>query len=280
MPYHTILVSLNEVDRVSALLDVAIPIAKNNQAHIVGLHVIPAIDIPPTVVALEIPKEILEAHEENNKKRADEIKSLFEETTERHGMSGEWRCVSSLTTQVAQHVIVHGRCSDLIVVDQCGNEQAKSDYADLPQELLMESGRPVLIVPNERKFESFGDYPLIAWDASHEAARAAFDAIPLLKNAKEVKLVWINPENYIGHNVEIAGSAIATSLARHGIKIEAAHSTSGGGIGDALDKQLLDTGADFLVMGGYGHSRLREYVFGGATRHVLKNMKIPVLMSH
>jgi len=122
----------------------------------------------------------------------------------------------------------------------------------------------------------------VAWNGTRESARAAFDALPLLAKAKSVKLLWINPSTENGGNGNgMPGSELATALSRHGVKVEAGHSAVRDvGVGDELLSRAADQGTDLLVMGAYGHSRVREYVFGGATRHILQHMTVPVLFSH
>lgn len=281
MSYRTILMSLNEVERAQELLNFAIPIAQKNNAHLIGLHVIPALDIPPTVMALDIPERVIEEHNKARSDKADKIQEIFEKTTQREDVSAEWRCTKAMTTEISQYIIQHARCSDLVIVDQGDYSAIEHNLCHLPAKLLMETGRPVIIVPYKNTFHSVAEYPLIAWNGSKEAARAAFDAIPLLRQAEDVKLVWLEPEGFSERNKELAGTVLATSLARHNIGIEtsyAGHTTMN--TGEALLEHLRKTGADLLIMGGYGHSRLREYIFGGATQHILQNMTVPVLMSH
>ena len=127
--------------------------------------------------------------------------------------------------------------------------------------------------------EHFGKRAAIAWNSSAESSRAVFDALPLLKRAEKVTIITIDPEG--GPDAPASAEAMAASLARHGVEASVSHTTSGGiGVGAALLSRISDEGDDLLVMGGYGHSRLREFVFGGATRHILEQMTVPVLMSH
>ena len=113
------------------------------------------------------------------------------------------------------------------------------------------------------------------------AARAAFDALPFLRNSRQVNVVWIDAEDSAGQRVDLGGSEIATSLARHNVTAEIISSAQKtGGIGPSLKEQVANSGADLIVMGGYGHSRFSEYIFGGATRHMLAQMPVPILISH
>jgi nucleotide-binding universal stress UspA family protein len=122
---------------------------------------------------------------------------------------------------------------------------------------------------------------VVAWDAGREAARAVNDALPILRRAKAVTVLSINPQpSYDGYGEE-PGADLAVHLARHGVKVEVQHSKGEEiGVGNAILSRLADHGADLLVMGAYGHSRLRELVLGGATRRILQSMTVPTFMSH
>jgi nucleotide-binding universal stress UspA family protein len=146
----------------------------------------------------------------------------------------------------------------------------------------MESGRPVLIVPNGGVQRRVGEKVLVAWNARREAARAVFDALPILRGARDVKVVWVNPQAERERPQDTpAGDDICTSLARHAVRCQATEQIAPrGSVGETLLACAKDMSADLLVMGCYGHTRARELVFGGASRHVLRHMAIPVLMSH
>jgi nucleotide-binding universal stress UspA family protein len=121
----------------------------------------------------------------------------------------------------------------------------------------------------------------VAWDASREATRAVNDAIPLLASATTVTVLSVDPAIGRTEHGDVPGADIALHLARHGVNVRVEQTVSGGiGIGDLLLSRASDLGADLLVMGAYGHSRLRELVLGGATRTMLKSMTLPVFMSH
>ena len=136
----------------------------------------------------------------------------------------------------------------------------------------------MLIVPNNGAHPSVGTRIVVAWNARREAVRAVFDAMPLLRHADSVSMVQIDPAH--GNGAEPL-DAVSDALSRHGVRCDRqVIPSTHGDAGAALLGHCKATGADLLVMGCYGHSRLREFVFGGATRHVLANMLLPVLMSH
>jgi nucleotide-binding universal stress UspA family protein len=139
----------------------------------------------------------------------------------------------------------------------------------------------VLILPNAGAKARIGERVLVGWNARREAARAVFDALPILQRAKEVKVVWVNPQSEHDLAQDIPAGDICAALARHGVKCYAAQETRPrAGVGESLLACARDMGADLVVMGCYGYTRLREFVFGGASRYVLAHMPLPVLMSH
>jgi nucleotide-binding universal stress UspA family protein len=167
---------------------------------------------------------------------------------------------------------------DLSIVAQAEPEKVA------PEEIIVEgtlfgSGHPVIVVPYIHKGGMKLERVIVGWDGSRSAARAIADAMPLLTKAKAIEVVIVTSER--PKSDEIAGADIGHHLARHDLKVEVkrivATDTS---IADTLLSHAADTAADFMVMGGYGHSRLREFVLGGATRGILSSMTIPVLMSH
>jgi nucleotide-binding universal stress UspA family protein len=144
---------------------------------------------------------------------------------------------------------------------------------------LFESGRPVVMVPYIQKAALKLDRVMVCWDGSRPAARAVADAMPLLERAGRVEVVIVANER--GKNDEIAGADMGQHLARHGLKVDVQRITAGGiEVAETLLSHAADSGTDFMVMGGYGHSRLREFVLGGVTHSILRSMTVPALMSH
>ena len=148
-------------------------------------------------------------------------------------------------------------------------------------EVLLACGRPVLFVPYAGRFAQVGKRVLIAWNASREAARAVGDALPLLARADTVDVVAFDPDSTASDHGEVPGADIGLFLARHGVKVSVARQSGTGiDVGAQILSRAADNGSDLIVMGGYGHARLREFVLGGATRTLLESMTVLVLMSH
>ena len=279
MSYKTIIVYLPEPDRARVLLDVAMAIADAHEAHLIGLHVIPDIRLYGSV-AVELAGEVLEHQRAAMRRDANEVGAIFADATRTMASRVEWRSDNNAYPNLSSEVAREAHCADLIVMGQA-NHDPYGISDDMPARVIFGSGRPVLIVPSAGSYREVGKNVLLAWNGTREAARAAFDALPLMKRAASVRVLSVNPSKSGDKGALAAGDNLAVALARHGIRTEAATSvTSDISPGDELLSRAADLGADLLVMGCYGHSRLRETIFGGVTRHILKTMTLPVLMSH
>ena len=152
---------------------------------------------------------------------------------------------------------------------------------DFVEQVIMGAGRPVIILPATGETGLSLDEVVVGWQGGREAARAAFDAVPLLKAAKKVRIVCASAQKDAAPKGNLPGAGLAETLARHGITAETQTvPTEGYSAGQALLRCADDCGAGLIVIGAYGHSRLTEFIFGGATRFVLSRLNRPVLMSH
>ncbi len=280
MSYRTILVHLNDERRVGQLLDVAAHIADQEEAHLIGLYVVPSLLVgPPTMIGSRLAQGGRQAFRDEAKR----IEAAFDKAMLGRAVVAEWRLLEPGRDHLgpAEAVIEQARTADLVIASQADESWDYSLLLDFPDRIALESGRPTLIVPHAGRFPKVGQRAVVAWNGKREASRAAFDALPLLKRAEAVRILWIDPA---GKTSELGGSPgqdMAATMARHGVKCEVATSvTAGMEVGGDLLSRVADYGADLLVMGCYGHSRLREFVFGGATREILRHMTVPVLMSH
>ncbi len=279
MAFKTILVSLNDVARSQAMIDAAAMLADLHGAHLIGYYVIPAITIYPEV-GFAAASAVDDARQRYFKSNLEEVRERFESKLRQDGINGEWRAVESLYPAIAPSVLDNGRSTDLIMVSQVAGSPVSNIEDDVVERLVMESGRPVLVIPQDTDLRKV-DSAVVGFNASKEAARALFESIPLLQGASDVRVVWVDPYKERGLAGEIPGAEVTVALARHGVKATAESLTAGNmSAGQALLLHVNDLGAQLLVMGAYAHSRLREYVFGGATRYVLEHATVPVLMSH
>jgi nucleotide-binding universal stress UspA family protein len=193
---------------------------------------------------------------------------------------GEWRVAYGNPKEVIPH---WGRHVDLVVVGQSDPEDILDTSSLIAVRTLLESGRPVLVVPYAGRFETVGTNVVVAWKNTRESVRALNDAIPLMRGAAQVTVLSVNaPWGNASHQEYGDPAAIATHLFRHGIEAEVSRLDSAEDltVGDLLLNRCFDIGADLLVAGGFGHSQLHERVLGGVTRTLLETMTLPVFMSH
>ena len=276
MPYRTILVYLNDQRRVEKMLQPAICLARRYSAHLIGLHVYPGVPAPP--IPLPGSKYVAGTVLASERKESDAIAAVFSEMTANQPFVSEWRTFTAPLFESPMLVMEHARCTDLIIAGQVDPTWDFSLMLDFPERLALESGRPVLVVPHDGHYRELGRNAVIAWKPAREAARATFDALPLLKDAERVQILEVKPS--AGITVE-QDTSIAASLGRHGIKpILQSAIKPDSRVGEEILSRVAHEGADLLVMGAYGHSRLREYVLGGATRYIARHMTVPTLWSH
>jgi nucleotide-binding universal stress UspA family protein len=278
MSYKTILVHLNDKRRAEALLQPAIKLASQSNAHLIGMHVHSSMPAPP--IPVPYGSQVLGAVVASERKEAEEIAATFARLTAKQPFAAEWRTVKVPHVNLAPVVMDHGRAADLIVAGQTDPDWDLSPLLDFPERLALESGRPVLVVPYVGRYPTIGRNVVIAWKAGRESARAVFDAVPILQGAEKVHILEIKERGDDAKGLA-PDTSIAAALARHGIKSSVRTSVAPDiSIGDEILSRLADLDADLLVMGAYGHSRMRELVFGGATRHIARHMTVPTLLSH
>lgn len=276
MTYKTILVHCNDKRRIDAVLAPALAIASMFESHVTALSVVP----PVSVISAgpEVPPVVVDAHCELYRRDVPAMRQRFEKAIAGRPVTSEWCDMDADAFGVIDVVVKWGRKADLIVALQTDADWFGSEWLDVADRVVMQSGRPVLIVPNGRPSAQIGSRILVAWNGRREAARAVFDAVPMLKRATAVKVVHASESNTDADRSDLD---ICTTLARHGVQVEKTQAIAAdAGAGPALMAEANAFDADLVVMGCYGHSRLREFVFGGATRHFLNKMHTPVLMSH
>ena len=257
--------------------DYAISIAETFQAHVLGVAFSYEPIIPGTVMG-GIPPEFIESQRAESDQRAQTAIGRFETAAKRVGVSYETRIVSASISGAADRLGRLARRFDMVVVGQPEREKSVPDEV-VDEGVLFESGRPVIFVPFIQKNGLKLDRVMVCWDGSRAATRAIADSLPLLRKGKQVEIVMV--ANGRAKSDEIAGVDLGQHLARHGLNVEVKRITSPDiDVASTILSYAADTSADFLVMGGYGHSRLREFVLGGVTRGLLESMTVPVLMSH
>jgi nucleotide-binding universal stress UspA family protein len=278
MSYKDILLHLTEDPRNAPRTEAALQLAQQFGAHLTALYTLP----PPQqlyYMGEYVPAELFQRQIDEAKKKAGVARTAFEAAAARQGVVSDWIESDRLPVEAAEH---YGRAFDLIVVGQPDPEPkeplAVPPGVDvLPHELAIRAGRPILAVPYAGKVGTIGQRVMVAWNGSKEAARAVHDAMPFLTRAKQVVVFGVDPAKATG----TPGAELARHLARHNVKVEAAHTISDDiAVGESLLSAIADRGIDLLVMGAYGHARLREMVFGGVTETVMRSMTCPVLFSN
>lgn len=277
MSFKDILLHVDDTDACKKRIEAAAVLARAHDAHLTGLHVIPP-PFVPTYDAMPVPLDSYAQLEEAYEARAQESEKRFKTMLETSDLRTEWRCEKgSLLNILAEQA----RYTDLVVVGQRDPDEADRFPEEAVDRLVFECGRPVMFIPYIGAQETIGRRIMIAWNAKKESARAVYDALPLLKAADEVHVMTINPKTGPRDHGEVVGADIGLYLARHEVKANVQKIEKKGiSTGNMLLSRASDAGIDLLVMGAYGHSRLRELVLGGATQQILGEMTVPVLMSH
>lgn len=280
LSYKTILVSLNELSRLPQLLAVATAAARSFGAHISGLYVVPAVQLYPSMGFEAVP-QVFDGNQIYFKDNQEEVRAAFEDTMKKEGLKFDLHVVQGATSSIADEVVAQGRSADLIIVSSTSPDETTGVESDFVEQTVMAAGRPVLVLPFKGDTKLNLNDVVLGWNGERESARAAFDALPFLKAAKKVRIIRTDPQKDPTLKGAVAGADLAETLARHGVKAEATSlATANDDAGHALLRCADDNGCDLIVMGAYGHSRLREYIFGGATQYVLDHLNRPVLMSH
>jgi len=255
----------------------AVSVAATLESYVTGI----AFRYEPLVPLTDrygFPAEVMDSQRVENEKRAKAAMTAFDEAARRAAVSAQSRMLDVPVASAPDVFAKVARRFDLAVMGQPEPDTPALERL-LVEAALFDSGRPVLIVPYIQRRGLTLDRVIVAWDGSRSAARAVADAMPLLVRAKATEVLTVASEP--AKSDEMPGADIAQHLARHGMKVEVdsivAVETD---VASTILSHAADISADFLVMGGYGHSRLREFVLGGVTRGILSSMTLPALMSH
>ncbi|MGB7259807.1 MAG: universal stress protein [Pseudolabrys sp.] len=257
--------------------DFAVSVAENFDAHILCVAFLLDPVIPGAVMG-GIPPNFIESQRVESETATRRAIARFEAAAKRSGLSAESHTISASISGAANQLAKLARRFDLAVVGQAGREKSAADEV-IAEGVLFESGRPVLMVPFIQKQGLKLGKVMVCWDGSRAATRAIADAMPFLQKAKQVEVVVV--ETTPAKLDEVPGASLGQHLARHGLKVNVKRLTSPDiDVAATILSYAADSAADMIVMGGYGHSRLREFILGGATRGILSAMTVPTLMSH
>lgn len=280
MSYKTILAHVDDSINLGPRIELACKIAVQEGAHLVGAATTGVSQFLYQSAVVDMSGDYITGYIESLKQRAEIGLKRFDTITHRVGVrSVEQRMIDEET---AGGMSLHARYSDLVVLGQTDPAEPSAIVGDdFPEFVVLHSGCPVLIVPYVGEFDNFGEKALIAWDGGLQARRAVHDAIPLLQRAALVEVAVFNPAERPDTHGPQPGADLALYLARHGITVNVRESiVPHADIGAALLSHVADIDAGMLVMGCFGHSRLREIMLGGVSHTVLSSMTVPVFMSH
>ena len=274
MAIKDILVHVDNTPACARRMALAVTLAQRHEAHLTALFARAFGNLP----------NLASGHAREVDRMRDEARARFDAAIASAGISAEWRGVDckSSADLVTDHVLINARHVDLVILGQQDSDEADGSVPeDLAESVVLGGGRPVLVVPYAGEFKKLGERVLVAWNGSRESVRAVNDAIPLLGAASRVSVLALNPGDSGRIHGDVPSADICLHLSRHGIRAEAQMlSARDIDAGDMLLSCVADDGADLLVMGAYGQPRFRELVLGGATRQILRQMTVPVLMSH
>ena len=278
--FKNILVHIPTETLARPVVDVSISLAVQTKAHLdaiaVGYEAMSEVGFvaePLAAVAA-----VIEIQQQQAMERADAAISVFETEAKYADISHATRTIAAPPAEAEEVIGRLARCYDLTVVLQPDSSHSVFDNS-IPRVVLFNSGGPMLMVPRIHKGPLNARHVGIAWDGSRTAARALRDALPFLKAAQAVTMIAVN-EQQDGAS-EAAADKIATHLARHRINTKIERLTADrGDVQGTILSAVIDNGIDMLVMGGYGHSRIKEYILGGVTKGMFDSMTVPTLMSH
>ena len=258
---------------------IAADLARQLDAHLTGVALAFEPVVPVYTMTTPLPTDLIVAAHEQAVSDAKKAAAAFEQIAAGSGLRYAARTTESVGSDGLEGVTRSLAMSDLLVVGQQNPDSPEPMREALIEAMLFQSGAPILIVPYAGVKAFSPGRAIVAWDGGAAAAHAVRASLPLLHLAREVVVVIV--KEHIKRSTELAGADIATHLARHNLHVEVREITNAtGDIGQTILSFAADEAADWMVMGGYGHSRMREFFLGGATRGILESMTLPVLMAH
>ncbi len=280
MNYKTLLVCISSETEAKRLIPVSIMLAQQFDAHLIGLYSLQNMEIYASV-AMQLSGSALIQIRENQNEQADRVKAVFDEHTRAQSFVAEWRQTETSVAMTGERLAEHARCADLVIMAQPDPEHDYLGPATVVRRVVEESGRPVLVIPYSGKINTIGNRTMIGWSGTGESSRAAHDAIPFMQQGEKTSIFWVTGSDEAADSVlEHSGHELARCLDRHGIKTHVSHRPKTQiPIGDELLNEAAEIGADLIVTGAFGHSRLYDFVIGATTSHLMSYMTSPVLFS-
>jgi nucleotide-binding universal stress UspA family protein len=277
MGYKTILVHCDASRGTAGRLGIAVDLADRFAGHVVGLHVRQAFQAPAFTDAGPAMDSLYRTYETTMRAEEAMATAAFRDAVGNQGISSEWRVADGYVDEI---LAAEARVADLVIVGQAEPDSPPTATPDdLAEDIAMAAECPVLIVPYIGAAKPPGKTVMLCWNDSREAKHAAVGALPLLAAADKVIVLIIDPRASRGR--EEPGADVAVWLARHGVKVTVQRdSAADSDVGGVILSRAADHDVDLIVMGIYGHSRMRERVLGGASRTLLASMTAPLLVAH
>lgn len=280
MTFKTILVCLTDRTSAEKLTRFAAMVADKFDAHLIGVHAVPNVELHPAVGPY-ISEDMIERLNAGTREESEYFGEKFKSAVLPYACVSEWRSVRSRADGISQALTDHALSADLIVMAQPTDGVDTQATYELHRNLILGAGRPILVMPHYGTFETVGDAIILAWNGTRESSRAAHDSLPFLKRAKDVFILGIEGRGASEDDVKLGGHDLAASLARHGVKGTVCNFRKASiSVSDELLNAVTDHGADMIVMGAYGHSRVYDFVLGAATSGVLAHMTVPTLFAN
>lgn len=280
MPLKNIVVFVDPSRAGAARARYAVKLAHRHGAHLIGIFIAPTgwhIDPAESYVrGHDAIRRLIERHREEEVAASETAGQTFRLATEREGISFEFRIIRE--SDAAEHTQLHSLHADLVIVGHPWPGGLPSDWS--AETLLLETGVPALVLPDNWKSETVAEHVLLAWNASREARRAITDSLPLLIAARSVSVIVVDPEKNSRHGEE-PGADVGLYLSRHGVTVTVEQIRSNGSrVASVILNHAKQNDFDLIVLGAYSHSRSREVIFGGVTQSLLNRGHIPILFAH
>lgn len=278
MRLKTLLVCLTTLEHAETLMKLAAPLARKHDAHLIGLHTVEALLVYPGI-AMHVPDAAFTAFNESQKEEANKIKAIFTQYIENELFPSEFRLVRAEATTAHERMVESARAADLVVMAQEDTVADRYDQRNAQLQVIRESGRPVIVVPLGYDGADIGSNIVLGWSDTREAARAAHDMLIVAGDNADVTVLRVGKEQR-GTLQDSDGIDLAETLSRHGLTLTLEHRDPlGKSVAEVLNQAAFEKGADLIVTGALGHSKVYDFVLGATTYALLRDAKLPVLFS-
>ena len=275
MTIKHILVHLDATRHTDKRVDIALGLAKRFSAHLTAVFAQAEPDAPTDMMP--------NAAVTSSSKVGQEALAAFEGKAKAESIPCSTRIIPAVSySQLTKHLTYAARDSDLVVMGQHDSEAAKGECPeDLPEQVILRCGRPVLVIPYAGHFEHIGERVLVGWNGTRESARALNDALPFMTDAKSVRMLSINPPKEILEHHDQYNQSALDHLKIHGIEAEVVQEPNPDvPVASLLISRTADHGTDLLVMGAHSHTGFPKNLRGSVTRDLLRQLTVPALLSH